>query len=74
MTAAQVALAWLLAQKPWIAPIPGTRNVARLTENAGAVGVVLSATELAELRHAAEAIKTVGDRYPVEFQRMLNNK
>lgn len=74
VTAAQVALAWLLAQKPWIAPIPGTRNVARLAENTGAVGVVLNATELAELRHAAEAITVVGARYPAEFQRMLNNK
>ena len=74
VTPAQIALAWLLAQKSWIAPIPGTRNVARLTENAGAVGAVLSSGELSELRSAAEAITIVGARYPAEFQRMLENK
>ena len=70
VTPAQIALAWLLAQKPWIATIPGTRNVARLAENAGAVEVVLSADELANIRAAAENIQIVGERYPAEFKKM----
>ena len=70
-TPAQIALAWLLAQKPWIAPIPGTRKISRLAENIGAVDVVLTADELQTMRSAAEAITVVGDRYPAEFKRML---
>jgi aryl-alcohol dehydrogenase-like predicted oxidoreductase len=70
VTPAQIALAWLLAQKPWIAPIPGTRKVSRLAENIGAVEVKLSADELQSMRAAAEAITVVGDRYPAEFKKM----
>jgi len=70
VTPAQIALAWLLHQKPWIAPIPGTRNVARLTENAGGTTVPLSSAELTELRTAVERIPTHGDRYPPEFKKM----
>ena len=66
-------MAWLLAQKPWIVPIPGTRKVSRLEENIGACTVTLSATELKNIRAAADAIAVVVDRYPVEFQRMLIN-
>lgn len=67
---AQVALAWLLAQGPHIVPIPGTRSISRLAENAGALNVTLSAAELQELRTAAERIPITGDRYPPEFKKM----
>ena len=60
---AQIALAWLLAQKPWIVPIPGSRKLSRLDENLGAVDLVLSDTELARLRTAVEAMTIMGDRY-----------
>ena len=70
VTPAQIALAWLLHQKPWIAPIPGTRNIGRLVENAGSVVVSLSAAELAELRAAVERIPTQGERYPDDFKKM----
>ena len=69
-TSAQVALAWLLAQKPWIAPIPGTRKVSRMAENIGATTLTLTAAELQTLRQTAEAITVVGDRYPAEFNKM----
>lgn len=70
VTPAQVALAWLLHQKPWIAPIPGTRSTTRLQENWGAVDVSLTPTELADLRTAVERIPVSGDRYPPEFKQM----
>jgi aryl-alcohol dehydrogenase-like predicted oxidoreductase len=70
VTPAQIAIAWLLHQKSWIAPIPGTRNVSRLTENKGAVDVILSATEVAELRSAVERIPVTGERYPLAFAKM----
>ena len=60
----QVALAWLLAQKPWIVPIPGTRRLTRLEENLGAVDLQLGSDDLAEITAAADAVETVGDRYP----------
>jgi len=63
-TPAQVALAWLLAQKPWIVPIPGTTKLHRLEENIGAVDLELSAYDLAKIDTAAAEIKLVGDRYP----------
>lgn len=69
-TPAQIALAWLLAQKPWIVPIPGARRLQRLEENLGAVNVELTAEELAEIEDALSAITIVGERYPVEHQRM----
>ncbi|MDE2445839.1 MAG: aldo/keto reductase [Alphaproteobacteria bacterium] len=70
VTSAQIALAWLLAQKPWLAPIPGTRKISRLQENIAAIDVTLSIDELKALRTAAEAITVVGDRYPAEFKKM----
>jgi aryl-alcohol dehydrogenase-like predicted oxidoreductase len=62
-TPAQVALAWLLAQKPWIVPIPGTRSLPRLQENIGAVELELSSTDLAEIEEAMSHIQVIGDRY-----------
>jgi aryl-alcohol dehydrogenase-like predicted oxidoreductase len=62
-TPAQVALAWLLAQKPWIVPIPGSRRIERLDENIGAVNVDLTAEDLHEIDNAFSAITVIGDRY-----------
>ena len=62
-TPAQIALAWLLAQKPWIVPIPGSRKLERLDENNGAVNLELSVDDLAEIHTAMSQIKVVGDRY-----------
>jgi aryl-alcohol dehydrogenase-like predicted oxidoreductase len=71
-TPAQVALAWLLAQKPWIVPIPGTTKLQRLDENIGAVGLALTADDLREIGHAAAAIPVQGARYPAPPQRLAN--
>jgi aryl-alcohol dehydrogenase-like predicted oxidoreductase len=71
-TRAQVALAWLLAQKPWIVPIPGTRRLARLEENIGAVDVELSTEDLDEIDRASAQIRVVGDRYPEQMQRLID--
>jgi aryl-alcohol dehydrogenase-like predicted oxidoreductase len=65
-TPAQIALAWVLAQKPWIAPIPGTRKLTRLEENLGAVDMELSADDLRVLNAALSKIDIAGDRYPAE--------
>lgn len=62
-TPAQIALAWLLAQKPWIVPIPGSRKLERLTENIGSVNVKITSTDLVEIKQAMVQIKVVGDRY-----------
>jgi aryl-alcohol dehydrogenase-like predicted oxidoreductase len=62
-TPAQIALAWLLAQKPWIVPIPGSRKLERLEENIGGVTIVLTSTDLDEIKNAMSQIKVVGDRY-----------
>ena len=62
-TPAQIALAWLLAQKPWIVPIPGSRNINRLSENLKSVEVELSDSDLSRIRTAVEAMHIVGDRY-----------
>jgi aryl-alcohol dehydrogenase-like predicted oxidoreductase len=62
-TPAQIALAWLLAQKPWIVPIPGSRKLERLNENNGAVEVKLTADDLKEITNTMAQIKVVGDRY-----------
>ena len=70
-TPAQIALAWLLAQKPWIVPIPGTTKLNRLEENIGAVNVELSPEELRELETAASKIAVQGARYPEELQKMV---
>jgi aryl-alcohol dehydrogenase-like predicted oxidoreductase len=70
-TPAQIALAWLLAQKPWIVPIPGTTKLHRLEENIEAVNVELSSEELRELETAASKIAVQGARYPEELQKMV---
>jgi len=64
VTSAQIALAWLLAQRPWIVPIPGTTRSSRLKENAGAAAVALSAEELRRIEAALAQIQVQGDRYP----------
>jgi aryl-alcohol dehydrogenase-like predicted oxidoreductase len=69
-TTAQIALAWLLAQKPWIVPIPGTTKRHRLEENIGAAAVELLADDLRDIDTAAEKIKVLGDRYPETLERM----
>ena len=66
-TPAQIALAWLLAQKPWIVPIPGTTKLHRLEENIGAADVVLTAADLAGIERAASAITVEGERYPPQL-------
>jgi aryl-alcohol dehydrogenase-like predicted oxidoreductase len=71
-TPAQVALAWLLAQKPWIAPIPGTRKLARLEENLAAADLQLTAAELDELDTASTAITVRGARYPEAMERLID--
>jgi len=68
VTAAQIALAWLLAQKPWIVPIPGTTKLHRLEENLGAASVELSATDLDRIAQALADVKIQGDRYPAALQ------
>jgi aryl-alcohol dehydrogenase-like predicted oxidoreductase len=65
---AQIALAWLLAQKPWIVPIPGTTKLNRLEENIGAAGVELSAADLRQIEEALSRIVVQGDRYPAHLQ------
>ncbi len=70
-TPAQIALAWLLAQKPWIVPIPGTTKLHRLEENIGAANVELSPEELRELETAASTIAVQGARYPEALQKMV---
>jgi aryl-alcohol dehydrogenase-like predicted oxidoreductase len=70
-TPAQIALAWLLAQKPWIVPIPGTTKLNRLEENIAAVNVVLSPEDLHELDFAASKITVQGARYPEELQKLV---
>jgi aryl-alcohol dehydrogenase-like predicted oxidoreductase len=69
-TPAQIALAWLLAQKPWIVPIPGTRKLERLDENLGAAAVELTPDELSEIDRAASRIKVQGARYPEHLERL----
>ena len=71
-TPGQIALAWLLAQKPWIVPIPGTRRLHRLEENIGAADVELSTDELTEIDEAASRIHVEGGRYSDEAERMTN--
>ena len=71
-TPAQIALAWLLAQKPWIVPIPGTRRLERLDENLGAAAVELTSDDLSEIEIAASKIVVQGARYPEHLERMTN--
>jgi aryl-alcohol dehydrogenase-like predicted oxidoreductase len=72
-TPAQIALAWLLAQKPWIVPIPGTTKLHRLEENLGAVNIELTATDLKNIEEAASNIKIEGARYPEHLQKRVGN-
>jgi aryl-alcohol dehydrogenase-like predicted oxidoreductase len=71
-TRAQIAIAWLLAQKPWIVPIPGTTKLNRLEENIGAVKVDLSTADLAAIETALTAITVVGERYPAHMQQRVD--
>ena len=72
VTKAQIALAWLLAQKPWIVPIPGTTKLHRLEENLGAVNVELTKDDLKLIRDAVSAVDIQGERYPAHFQNLVN--
>jgi aryl-alcohol dehydrogenase-like predicted oxidoreductase len=69
-TPAQIALSWLLAQKPWIVPIPGTTKLDRLDENLGAVAVELTSDDLLEIDAASSRITVQGTRYPESLERM----
>ena len=69
---AQVALAWLLAQRPWIVPIPGTRRLDRLDENLGAADLTLTDADLEAIDAAAEQIQVAGERYPEQMDRMID--
>jgi aryl-alcohol dehydrogenase-like predicted oxidoreductase len=71
-THAQIALAWLLAQKPWIAPIPGTTKLHRLGENIGAAAITLNAGDLNKINEALAEIEVQGARYPEQMQKMIN--
>jgi aryl-alcohol dehydrogenase-like predicted oxidoreductase len=71
-TPAQIALAWLLAQKPWIVPIPGTTKLERMTENTKAAQIELTASDLREIETAASKITAKGDRYPEHLQRRID--
>ena len=70
-TSAQVALAWLLAQQPWIVPIPGTTKLHRLEENIGSIVIEFSADELREINNASSEIKVEGERYPEHLQKLV---
>lgn len=72
VTRAQIALAWLLAQKPWIVPIPGTTKLHRLKENVGAAAVELSADDLKAIESALREIQIVGERYPAHMQQRVD--
>ena len=69
-TPAQIALAWLLAQNPWIVPIPGTTKLHRLEENIGAVSLELTPGDLRDIENAASQITVQGARYPEQLERM----
>lgn len=71
-TTAQVALAWILGQKPWIVPIPGTTNMDRMIENTTAADVVLTASDLSAIQKVASSIKAVGERYPEHLQKRID--
>ncbi|HYU53660.1 MAG TPA: aldo/keto reductase, partial [Gemmatimonadaceae bacterium] len=71
-TPAQIALAWLLAQKPWIVPIPGTRKIERLEENIGAAAIEVTPGDLREIEDAASRVTVQGARYPESAERMID--
>src|SRR5213595_3031051 len=70
-TPAQIALAWLLAQKPWIVPIPGTMKLSRLKENMAAADVVLSSEDMRDIEKAASAVMVEGARYQENIQKLV---
>jgi len=70
-TPAQIALAWVLAQKPWIVPIPGTTKLHRLEENIGSVNIEFTSDELREINNASSEIKVQGERYPEQLQKLV---
>lgn len=70
-TPAQIALAWVLAQKPWIVPIPGTRKLDRLMDNLGAADIALTEDDLREINSALANIEIAGDRYPAEYAKRV---
>jgi aryl-alcohol dehydrogenase-like predicted oxidoreductase len=72
-TPAQIAPAWLLAQKPWIVPIPGTTKLHRLEENLGAAGIELTTAELQRIEKALAQVEVHGDRYPAHLQARVSN-
>jgi len=72
VTSAQIALAWLLGQKPWIAPIPGTTKLHRLEENLAAANIELSSTDLSDIESALSKITVEGARYPAQMQQLVN--
>jgi aryl-alcohol dehydrogenase-like predicted oxidoreductase len=71
-TPAQIALAWLLAQKSWIVPIPGTTKLSRLDENIGAAAIELTTEDLRDIDSAASRITVEGARYPEHFERLVD--
>jgi aryl-alcohol dehydrogenase-like predicted oxidoreductase len=71
-TPAQIALAWILAQKPWMVPIPGTTKLHRLEENIGAANVQLTADDLRDIDNASRKIPVQGARYPENLQKLVN--
>src|SRR6185503_413483 len=71
-TPAQIALAWVLAQKPWMVPIPGTTKLHRLEENLGAANVELTPDDLRQIDELSSRIELHGERYPESAQRMIN--
>jgi aryl-alcohol dehydrogenase-like predicted oxidoreductase len=71
-TPAQIALAWILAQKPWMVPIPGTTKLHRLEENIGAANVQLTANDLRQIDSASSKIPVQGARYPENLQKLVN--
>ena len=70
MTPAQIAIAWPLAQKPWIVPIPGTTKLRRLQENIGAAAVELTPDDLREIESAVSTVPVQGDRYPERLEQL----
>lgn len=71
-TPAQIALAWVLAQKPWMVPIPGTTKLHRLEENIGAVNIELTSDDLREIENLTSQIDVQGDRYSEAAQKLIN--
>jgi aryl-alcohol dehydrogenase-like predicted oxidoreductase len=71
-TPAQIALAWLLAKKPWVVPIPGTTKLSRLEENLGGATTQLTTEDVRALEETSSAIKVEGDRYPATHQKLID--